>query len=592
MAKPDLVKEVKSKLDLVELVSDNTNLSGNKNALKGLCPFHNEKTPSFVVYPDKQTWRCFGACSTGGDIFNFIMTSENINFPQALSIAASKAGVKLTFNSDTERDTHSVENANEIAASYFQSLIKTPEGLKARNYLNERGISEEIISRRGLGVNYEGMNTLVDHLKSKSVDSSSAIKSGLLVKWNNNVWKDTFTNRITIEIRDENNKLVGFGARALGQNQPKYINTRQTQLFNKSKVLYGLNWAKNSIKESGSAIIVEGYFDVITAHENGFMNVVGCMGTAISDDHLKILDPLCSKIILSLDSDIAGKKATYNNLIKIIRNFEKPDLLHEKIYLCDSDKDNDPDTMIRENPESWKSHINDTKSLIFYLIENIDYSYNLSYETEIIEASQSIYPIIITIKNSHEQNKAFDHLAKKLNISREKLQLLPKPKKNKRQSKHIYSQSWQNNENKLDEALINFLITNLELIESAKTIIDPKYFSPLYQHIYEKIISDVPLEEILNNMKNSSDEFTLELIESIFNQTQPSSSHESKITIMNDYIRRIRERYLKERKIETEKIMKERMVEKDKNSVQEWDYIIEEAIKDNQEIKTLQESKN
>ena len=139
--------------------------------------------------------------------------------------------------------------------------------------------------------------------------------------------------------------------------------------------------------------------------------------------------------------------------------------------------------------------------------------------------------------------------------------------------------------------MINFLITNQELIESAKTVLDPKYFSPLYQHIYEKIISDVPLDDILNNINNSSDEFTLELIKNIFHLPQPSSIHESKITIMNDYIRRIRERYLKERKIETEKIMKERIEEKDKHSVEEWDYIIEEAIKDNKEIKTLQESK-
>ena len=148
-----------------------------------------------------------------------------------------------------------------------------------------------------------------------------------------------------------------------------------------------------------------------------------------------------------------------------------------------------------------------------------------------------------------------------------------------------------NHESKLDEALIHFLINNKELIDSAKTIIDPKYFSPVYQHIYEKIISDIPLNEILENINNSSDDFTLEIIGKILNQNQPSEFQESKMTIMNDYIRRIRERYLKDRKIETEKIMKERMIEKDKNSLQEWDSIMEEAIKDNLEIKTLQESK-
>ena len=417
MANSDLVKEVKNNINIVELVSESTNLTGNRNALKGLCPFHNEKTPSFVVYPEKQTWRCFGACASGGDIFNFIMNSENINFPQALSIAADKAGIKLNYNSEIKRDTESIIHANEIASSYFQSLIKTPQGENAKNYLINRGIDEEIILKRGLGVNYEGMNTLADYLKSKSVDGTAAIKSGLLVKWNNNIWKDAFTNRITIEIRDENNKIVGFGARALGENHPKYINTRQTQIFNKSKILYGLNWAKNSIKESSTAVIVEGYFDVITAHEHGFTNVVGCMGTSITDEQLKILNPLCSKIILSLDADDAGKKATYNNLIKIISNTENPELLHEKIYICDTNEKDDPDQMIRENPESWKSHINNVKSLISYLIENIDYSYNLSEDDQLIEASQSIYPIIISINNSHEQNKAYDDLAKKLKIN-------------------------------------------------------------------------------------------------------------------------------------------------------------------------------
>ena len=595
MANSDLVKEVKNNINIVELVSESTNLTGNRNALKGLCPFHNEKTPSFVVYPEKQTWRCFGACASGGDIFNFIMNSENINFPQALSIAANKAGIKLNYNSEIKRGTESVIHANEIAASYFQSLIKTPQGENAKNYLINRGIDEEMILKRGLGVNYEGMNSLADYLKSKSVDGTAAIKSGLLVKWNNNIWKDAFTNRITIEIRDENNKIVGFGARALGENHPKYINTRQTQIFNKSKILYGLNWAKNSIKESSTAVIVEGYFDVITAHEHGFTNVVGCMGTSITDEQLKILNPLCSKIILSLDSDVAGKKATYNNLIKIISNTENPELLHEKIYICDSNEKDDPDEMIRENPESWKSHINNVKPLISYLIENIDYSYNLSEDDQLIEASQSIYPIIISINNSHKQNKAYDDLAKKLKISRNQLQLLPKPKVIKNQSKYLYTQSWQSNElnheSKLDEALIHFLINNKELIDSAKTIIDPKYFSPVYQHIYEKIISDIPLNEILENINDSSDEFTFEIIEKILNQNQPSEFQESKMTIMNDYIRRIRERYLKDRKIETEKIMKERMIEKDKNSLQEWDSIMEEAIKDNLEIKTLQESK-
>jgi DNA primase len=595
MANSDLVKEVKNNINIVELVSESTNLTGNRNALKGLCPFHNEKTPSFVVYPEKQTWRCFGACASGGDIFNFIMNSENINFPQALSIAADKAGIKLNYNSEIKRDTESVIHANEIAASYFQSLIKTPQGENAKNYLINRGIDDQIILKRGLGVNYEGMNTLADYLKSKSVDGTAAIKSGLLVKWNNNIWKDAFTNRITIEIRDENNKIVGFGARALGENHPKYINTRQTQIFNKSKILYGLNWAKNSIKESSTAVIVEGYFDVITAHEHGFTNVVGCMGTSITDEQLKILNPLCSKIILSLDSDVAGKKATYNNLIKIINNTENPELLHEKIYICDSNEKDDPDEMIRENPESWKSHINNVKPLISYLIENIDYSYNLSEDDQLIEASQSIYPIIISINNSHKQNKAYDDLAKKLKISRNQLQLLPKPKVIKNQSKYLYTQSWQSNElnheSKIDEALIHFLINNKELIDSAKTIINPKYFSPVYQHIYEKIISDIPLNKILENINDSSDEFTLEIIEKILNQNQPSEFQESKMTIMNDYIRRIRERYLKDRKIETEKIMKERMIEKDKNSLQEWDSIMEEAIKDNLEIKTLQESK-
>ena len=592
MSKLDLVKEVKNNLNIVEFVSEATNLSGNKNVLKGLCPFHNEKTPSFVVFPETQTWRCFGACSSGGDIFDFIMNSENINFPQALSIAAKRAGITLDYKSEIKNDNQtSIIHANEIAASYFQSLIKSPEGMNAKNYLKERGIDEGIITRRGLGINYEGMNTLADYLKSKEIDGSTAVQSGLLVKWNNNTWKDAFTNRITIEIRDEDNKLVGFGARSLSNNLPKYINTQQTELFNKSKILYGLNWAKESIKESMTAVIVEGYFDVITAHENGFKNVVGCMGTSVTNDHLEILDPLCSKIILALDSDNAGKKATYNNLIKIISNFEDPDLLHEKIYICESSEGKDPDIIIRDNPESWKLYINDVKSLIHYLIENINYTYNLSNNNELFAAAQSIYPIIATINIPQEQNSAYDHLAKKLKTPRNQL---PKPKIIKNKYKYNDFQSWQNNEveheNKLEERIINFIIKNRELVDSAKIKIDPKYFSnSIYKHLYEKILSDVPLEDILEQMNKNSDEFSFNLINKILGQSLPFGTKENLITELNDYSTRLQENYFRNRKTDQEKIMKElkfgeKMSDNDNRS---WEPIVEKANKDNQELKKV-----
>ena len=320
----DLVSVVKSKLDIVDLISKYVDLKRSSRTLKGLCPFYPENTPSFVVYPEEQTFKCFcGSCAglSGGDIFTFMMRLENIGFTDALFKCAEISGVDINVKEKTKpQPKNEIFQALDAASNYFKNSLESRYGSEGIKYLDSRGISSEQIKEFGLGLSLGGINSLVDHLKKVGVKGAAAVESGLVQKWPDGTWHDFFIERLTIEIKDEDNKLVGFGARSLDNKLPKYINTPQTSLFNKSQLLFGLNKAANSIKREGVCIIVEGYMDVFAAHSEGFENVVACMGTSVTKEQLELISKYAEKVILCLDSDIAGRRASVNNLIKLINN--------------------------------------------------------------------------------------------------------------------------------------------------------------------------------------------------------------------------------------------------------------------------------
>ena len=315
-----IIDDVKERLDIIEVISSYVSLKKAGRNFKGLCPFHSEKTPSFVVFPDTQSWHCFGACGTGGDVFAFVARQENVEFSEALEILARRAGVELkpqTPVQQTEADLERrLQEINKLAAAYYHNqLAAAPAGEMARRYLAKRGLSQETIDRFQLGFAPDSWHAVGAYLTGKVVPTADLLQSGLVIaREDGGGHYDRFRNRIMIPIRDQSGHVIGFGGRVLDDSQPKYLNTPETPIFHKGHVLFGIDLAKAAIRAEDKAIIVEGYMDVIQAHQHGACNVVAAMGTALTETQVKTLRKYARAIVLALDPDTAGGHATLRGL--------------------------------------------------------------------------------------------------------------------------------------------------------------------------------------------------------------------------------------------------------------------------------------
>ena len=419
-------KEIKDRLNIRELIEEYVDLEGNPSQPKAKCPFHEESTPSFTVYPEQGRWHCFGACSIGGDHFDFLIKLEGITFPEAIAQLAKRARVDI-FTKKTsigENNTESLFTVNEMAAVYFRQQLVSSSGLEATKYLEARGIDTEMALRRGIGLTPNGMDSLSGYLKNKKADSAATRDAGLIVKNKNGDWRDFFRNRISIEIRNEEDKIIGFAGRTFNDIGPKYVNTQDTEIFSKSG-FYGINWAIDHIKEKSAIIVVEGYMDVITAHENGFNNVVACMGTSITTNQLNYLARIFRndanhKIILCLDADSAGKKATINNLDSAIEksNDESTNL---NILVATLIGGKDPDEVIRTDPNSWQMSINSAVPLFDYYIESLALSEDLNKSHIKQNIAIKAGFMIIDLIHDFDQDKHWQKLSNLLGTPEETL---------------------------------------------------------------------------------------------------------------------------------------------------------------------------
>lgn len=394
----DLVNEVKSRLSIVDVVSDYVAL--DPSSLKALCPFHEERTPSFSVSRERDSWRCWGACADGGDIISFVMRAESIEFREALNKLCDMAGVELPSRQDDDGEggenskrvpVAKLYEVNQIAEEFFARQLMGAKGGEALAYLQSRGIDADTARRRGIGYAPQGLtNSLMEHLRSMRADSRAVRDSGLIRKnKTGSSWHDAFSNRITISIRDAHHRIIGFGARAMEDDEPKYLNTEATAIFDKSQALYGVNWAAEAIRTTGKAIIVEGYMDVIAAHEHGFKNVVATMGTAVTTQQLKTLASLMANnqqsktVVMCLDSDSAGQNATIRSLQTSVAGFRHDSGLQSNetlgssvdirvarpVISDDSGATKDPDEAIRHSPAKWQSSIDSAVEALDFLID-------------------------------------------------------------------------------------------------------------------------------------------------------------------------------------------------------------------------------
>jgi len=391
-----VIEEVKQKLDIVEVVGQYTTLKKAGRNLTALCPFHSEKNPSFFIYPEQQSWHCFGACNTGGDVFSFVMKKENIDFGEALRLLARRVGVTIPSRSGQEAkkdETEKLYQANEAAEQYFHNLLlNSPSAEQARNYLDSRGLSQKTVSDFQLGFSLNDWEALKKYLLEKGYTEDEIFEAGLIVKTDEGKTHDRFRNRLVFPIKDNRGRTTGFGARVLDDSLPKYVNSPQTPVFDKSGTLYAINLAAPAIRQQSQAVIVEGYMDVIAAHQNGFNNVIASMGTAVTEKQVSTIKRSARNMVLALDADEAGEEA-------MLRCVDYENTLDAEIRVIILPEGKDPDDVIREDTETWQHLLDGALPIVDYTFDMVTARLDLTTARDQSSAVNQLGPIILKIKD-------------------------------------------------------------------------------------------------------------------------------------------------------------------------------------------------
>jgi DNA primase len=379
------VEQIKERVSILDLVGQRVKLTKSGRNFKGLCPFHAEKTPSFYVFPEREGWHCFG-CGLGGDAFSFVMRSENVEFAEALRILAGRAGVTLT-----PRNAQRAENSREkrmyeingAAARYFQSMLFGPSGQAALRYVEERGLSRETVQSFGLGWAPDSWDALTTHLTGQGYPVEELAELGLVVARESGGHYDRFRGRVIFPIQDAAGSVIGFGGRALGDAQPKYLNSTDTAVFSKGSSLYAIDRARAEIKRAAVAVVVEGYMDALAAHQAGIVNVAASLGTALTEEHFFTLKRLAPRVVLALDADAAGDAAALRALEVLRGTFGRMAVpVADRRGLVRLRRDQeldvrvarlpqglDPDDVIRRSPDEFRRLVAEAKPIVEVLID-------------------------------------------------------------------------------------------------------------------------------------------------------------------------------------------------------------------------------
>ncbi len=412
MTSSGIAAEIKSKLAVLDVVGETVALKRAGSAYKGLCPFHAEKTPSFIVSPDRESWRCFG-CGEGGDIFTFLMRRDGIDFREALSRLAEKAGVELSAQTAKEdRHKKRLREALEAAIAWYREvLLQAPQAEKARAYLAERGLTLETLERFGIGYAPTTWDALTRRLIGRGFTNDELISSGLASPSNRGGVVDKFRGRIIIPIRDASGRAVGLGGRIMpGAEGPKYLNSPAGPLFDKSRTLYGLDLAKAAIRREKLTVIVEGYTDVMAAHQAGFANVVASLGTALTQGQVELATRYAETVALAYDLDLAGEAATQRGLLE-----ELVPVAH-KIRVIRIPDGKDPDELVRNDPEAWRLAVSNAADLMEYWIQQAASTVDLDSVGGRREVTARVLPIIKRFNDPVERSLYLQRLARLVNV--------------------------------------------------------------------------------------------------------------------------------------------------------------------------------
>lgn len=548
----DIVEEVRTKSDIVDIVSGYVKLQKKGSNYFGLCPFHNEKSPSFSVSPSKQMYYCFG-CGAGGNAITFLMEYENYSFPEALQVLADRAGVELPKEEMTKEARAQADlratllEINKLAANYFYYQLKQPQGKLGYDYLTGRKLSDATILHFGLGFANKTSDDLYRYLKSKGYKDEILKETGL-VSIEERGTHDKFWNRVMFPIMDVNNRVIGFGGRVMGDGAPKYLNSPETRLFDKSRNLYGLNYARSSRKKY--MLICEGYMDVIAMHQAGFTNAVASLGTAFTSQHAMLIKRYTDQVILTYDSDGAGVKAALRAIPILKEVGISCKVLNMKPY-------KDPDEFIKNmGAEAFQERIDQAQNSFLFEIEVLKRDYNLEDPEQKTNFYNAVARKLLEFPEALERDNYTQAVAREQFIPYQELKQLVSrlssrivPGAEQAQPREEFSPRERKKE-KEDGArqsqrlLLTWLIEDPKLFDKIEGIITPDDFrEDLYHQVAQMVFDghargDVNPAGILNHFINDEEQykevaalFNASLKESLNNEEQKKAFSETVIKV-------------------------------------------------------------
>ena len=555
----DIIEEVRMKNDIVDVVSQYVKLNKRGNTYFGLCPFHNEKTPSFSVTPSKQMYYCFG-CGAGGNVYNFVMEYENYTFGEALQHLADRAGVQLPKIEYSREAREKAEKRatlleiNKLAASYFYYQLRRENGSQAYTYLINRGVSEDTIKKFGLGYSDKYSDDLYKFLKSKSYSDDLLRESGLFNVDERHGMYDKFWNRVIFPIMDVNNRVIGFGGRVMGDGKPKYLNSPETKIFDKSRNLYGLNIARTTRKNY--LILCEGYMDVISMHQAGFTNAVASLGTALTSGHASLLKRYTQEVLLLYDSDDAGVRAALR-AIPILREAG----ITSRVVSLKPHKD--PDEFIKAlGGEEFEKRLEQAMDSFMFRIHMAQKEFTMEEPQGQNRFFERCAQMLLELSDELERNLYIEAIVKDYRgygISVEDLRkrvntlaLKGTPAEQRIQPKTTGAQPKKRDSasEKAQKLMLTWLVTYPGIFDTVIRYIQPSDFVvPLYRKVAEMLYQqyeegDVNPARLMNAFIDSEEQRE---VSSLFNATIHLETPEEQNRAFSDAVLRIRDESLKEK---------------------------------------------
>lgn len=542
----NILDDILSRVDIVEVISGYIPLKRSGRNFRALCPFHHEKTPSFMVSPDRQIYHCFG-CSAGGNAFGFLMEYERMEFPEAVEILAKKAGVVLPEIQKEDAKTVSLftqlYKINELAANFYEGMLNSAAGSQAKNYLLRRGIKEETIKSLKLGCTPDKWDVLISHLRAKGVSLSLMEKAGLILSKEGGGYYDRFRNRIIFPIFDIKSRVLGFGARVLDDTSPKYINSPETPIYIKGRNLYGLNLAKDAIRDADFVVIVEGYLDFILPFQEGLKNIVASLGTALTSEQARLLKRYTHNVVMIYDADKAGELATLRTLDIFIEE-------GMNVKVVSLPQGYDPDLCVRKNGiENFKQRIGEAQSLFDYKLKVLKSRYNAKEIEGKAKIASEMLPTINKFKNAVLKSEYLKQLSQDLDLKEDALLQELKKVKDERVYPDLGAVTVKKKTeiNPTEKLLVKLLLEETELIHSIRERLEPADFqderiSRIVSLMFDLLEQGKTLEpnKLMNYLEG---EEMLQIIsESTFS---PEVGLEDKEKIVDDCIQRLKNQRLK-----------------------------------------------